>query len=1357
MVKKLKVYSLKQVIPVILFLIMPVITLGQTGKLFTIDSDLSSSMVMDVYQDRSGYIWIATEDGLNKYDGLKFTTYRQHAHQKHSILNNNVRSIFEDSSGRMYVGYINGLQYYDPARDEFHTIPLVDNSVLLDRNVKSICQRKGGRLLVGTSGYGIFEVLQGRDGWFGRQLTDVIPSDMIVNIFEDTKGVLWISTEDRGLFRLDGGNQTNYFASKEFQNNVISSICQDKYGTLWVGSMNNGLFKYDAAVDTFCQIPYRGETSLPILDLIVTAKNDIYIATDGHGMKYVDKSLGEIVDLKLAFATFSFEKSKLNTVLEDRDGNIWMGVYHKGVFLLPNHKNSFGYIGYKSVNENLIGSNSVTAVFEDNQGVIWVGTDNDGIYGVDPSQKKAKHYVGTANGNHVPATVMAIFEDSKRDVWVGSHLDGLAKFDRKSDEFSYPVALVDKKNGAKVQRVYDIVEDSRKRLWIATMGSGLFQMDINNHQVKQYDVKEKSKFKPQSNHIPNNWVSCMLMGRNNKLYFGTVDGLGCLDLETENFVSTFGTNRLFGDEIINSLYDDQLGNLWIGTSRGLKRLEMATKKVSEFGMENGLASHVIWSIAGDSWGNIWVSTNHGIAKFDAEQERFLNFYASDGLQGEEFLPGVSMMGKNGQLFFGGLHGINYFNPSEIQIQHRKLAVHVVGFYTYDGAVKKGMKSGRYDIVDTTVNHAKLFQLAYLNNSFTIEFSTMDFSDSERVIFQYSLNGNEWMALPPSSNRITFENLESGTYKLRVRAATSNVTSETKEVGIIIHPVWFLSTTAKLIYVLVALLSGLVVFRIVKNRRRIRKQMLAHQRAEEISEAKLQFFINIAHEIRTPLTLIASPLNRLMDECEENDRIQSYRVMERNVHRILDLVNQLMDIRKIEKGQMVLHYTQVDLVRYIREVCDLFEEQIRNKDIRFTLKCAYETRFAHIDPRNFDKVLVNVLSNACKFTPIGGWIEVEFNVQADNMAVISVADSGQQIDEQEADRIFECFYQSDRHRDYNGSGTGIGLYLAKQLMELHGGTISARNLVDGGCRFLMAFPVAVSQEIPVTADVPFSAVAKRKLPMPVCDESPTSRKRKSKRILIADDDHDILEYLRGALSDRYSVVTFSDGEEAYQNILTTSPDLIMTDVMMPKLDGFSLCAKVRGNPNVNAIPIVLLTAKTGENDNLHGLGCGADAYVTKPFYMEILLKTIETIIRNRELIKNGEREQYLQDEHISKVSLKSMDEKLLEKVHRIIESNLDNPLLSVEMISSEVGISRVHLHRKLKELTNLTTRDLIRSIRLKQAAELMANKGLSVSEVAFAVGYSDLSSFSVSFKQLYGVSPTAYIANETLRTQHAELD
>jgi len=457
----------------------------------------------------------------------------------------------------------------------------------------------------------------------------------------------------------------------------------------------------------------------------------------------------------------------------------------------------------------------------------------------------------------------------------------------------------------------------------------------------------------------------------------------------------------------------------------------------------------------------------------------------------------------------------------------------------------------------------------------------------------------------------------------------------------------------------------------------------------------------------------------------------------------------MDVQKIEKGLMVLKFARVDMVKYTEEVCALFEEQFLAKDIHFTLRLPETGCFATVDPLNFDKVLVNVISNACRFTPSGGDISVELTEKAHGRfgttLTLSVADSGQQIDEKEVDRIFDCFYQSDHYRNHH-SGAGIGLYLAKQLMALHGGDIRAENLDQGGCRFVMTFPQSGPKDAEVEVNYPSLPKLKEETPA-LADLSASLNQQHAKKVVVVDDDLEILAYLKGELSSMFQVAAFSDGETAYKYVLTETPDLIVSDVMMPILDGLSLCQKIRGNPNVSHIPVILLTAKVHETDNLDGLECGADAYITKPFNVDILLKTIEGIIKNRERIRKNEREQRFQTQYISNVSIKSADEKLLEKIHLLIEQNLGNPLLSVEMISSEIGISRVHLHRKLKQLTNMTTRDLIRNIRLKQAAQLMKKKGLSVSEVAYAVGYSDLSNFSLSFKQIYGMSPSAYAAQK----------
>src|SRR5690606_10424589 len=449
-------YTLRKSIPLLFLFIASFAAKGQTGRLFTVDSELSSSLVIDIHQDRSGFIWIATEDGLTRFDGVTFNTYRQDRSQRSPILSNIARVIAEDVDGRMYVGYINGLQYYDSGTDQFHTIPLLQwGDQPVEAHVQSIYQRKNGQLLVGTSGYGLFEVVFEDGRWVGKQRRDIAAVAMVVEIFEDSRGLLWVSTEDHGLFRFEDNDQKRYFESRQVQNNVICSIVEDKYGTIWVGSTVNGLFKYNAAADSFFQVPCDGRVDLHVSDVLVSRENKIYVAVDGGGVKYVDQQSGKLVDMDLSVATFRFSKAKVNLILEDRDGNLWMSIYQKGVFMVPVHRNNFGYMGYKSVNRNLIGTNCVMAIFEDSGGAVWVGTDNDGLYRVGPGLGYSEHYAGGDNG---PSTVMTIFEDSDRNLWVGSYGNGLARFDRSTKTFSYPVLLKDKE-GANVQRVFDTLED----------------------------------------------------------------------------------------------------------------------------------------------------------------------------------------------------------------------------------------------------------------------------------------------------------------------------------------------------------------------------------------------------------------------------------------------------------------------------------------------------------------------------------------------------------------------------------------------------------------------------------------------------------------------------------------------------------------------------------------------------------------------------------------------------------------------------------------------------------------------------------------------------------------------------------
>ncbi len=1324
---------------------------AQSGELFTVDADLSSSMVTDIHQCRNGFVWIATEDGLNRFDGSKIKVYRNDAHAPHTMLSDVVRVLGADTAGTMFIGYINGLQYYDAASDSFHDVPLyVPNQGIVSPHVRAIYQRKNGQLLVGTSGYGIFEIRQGKQGLQGVRLVDLEPSNLILRLFEDDDENLWIATEDRGLFKKNTRGLTVYFSAKKAQYNVIGSICQDRHGNLLAGNLNNGLYRYEAATDSFYHIPFPNAPHLPVSDLYVGSNNLVYLASDGYGMKVYDPVSNRLTALDATVTRFNFSDTKATCILEDRAGNIWVGIHQKGVFLLHGHENHFRYIGHRSIKSNLIGSQAVTAILEDRRGTLWVGAGNDGLYQLNRERDASIHYKATANDDPFPSSVMSIFEDTDGDFWLGSLKDGLARFDPQSGVCQPITGLVDE-FGDDVGCIPAITEDRLGQLWIGTKGAGLFSVDKDTDTIRNFTSVAGKQYHLKGNYLPNKWINCLLVTENDLLFAGTYDGLACFDLKTESFSSTFGINKLLPTTVVYTLFDDKKGNLWIGTSMGLFRMDLRSKEIVSFQMDDGLPSNVVYAIEADAHGHIWVSTNRGIAKMNLKDDHFVSFFAGDGLQGDEFTAGASLRSQNGEIFFGGINGISYFNPMDIRLETTKpFSAYIVDFYVHDKPVRKGLKSGSREITDAAVIETNVFNLAYADNSFTVEFSTMDYSEFERITFQYALNDNDWTTLSRGHNRVTFDHLEPGKHSLRYRAKLNQSYSDVKHALIVVRPIGLLSPFAKVIYGVIFLIGSVFVILRDQNRQRLKAQVVAQQHAQEINLAKLEFFIHIAHEIRTPLTLVISPLRKLLNRIQDRDRDGLHRIINRNIQRMLDLVNQLLDIRKIEAGQMNLQFVRTEIVAFTKDICSLFEDQFDAKRIQFSFSSEERNLYAPIDVQHFDKVLINILSNACKFTPEGGRIQISLQKHPSGYRIgrpsvsLSIADSGESIDPHESERIFDCFYQAKNQGKYTGYGAGIGLHLTRQLVELHHGNIRVENLTESGCAFIVEIPLDEEQG---TSQPLSPSVVHNRLPVSTPYVSSASRSQKApaaaKRVAVVDDDGDIREFLEKMLSSAYAVNTYKNGLEAYQGILSDAPDLVISDVMMPLMDGMMLCRKIRQNPLVHHVPVVLLTAKGSDSDQVKGLGWGADLYITKPFNMDVLSENIGSLLRNREIVGKNVRESQSRQKHISKIILKSADEKLMEKVHKLIESNIANPQLSVEMLAEEIGISRVHLHRKLKDLTHLTTKDLIRKIRLEQAAELLTSKRLSVSEVAYAVGYSDVSSFSTAFKLLYGVVPKKF--------------
>ncbi len=1335
--------------------------------MFSVDVELSNSLIYQVFQDSKGIIWIATEDGLNRYDGSKFTIYKHDRQNPQSILNNYVRLLFEDRKGHLLAGYFSGLQVYDHATDTFKQIRLLkEGADEHDAHILHMTQRKNGEILIGTAGFGAFSLRFEGDEPIVQQIPQQIPANLVNYLFEDRDQNLWVSSQDKGLFRVGkDGSIKDFLNSKDLPKNSITGICQDKKGTIYVSSLSHGLFIHTKATDEFKQVPFSPSPNLPITTMHLGNKDEMYLGTDGEGIKIYDLKKKIIAEGNFNVATFNFEKSKVHSILEDKAGNLWLGIYQKGVMLLPASVSNFKYIGYKSSHNNVIGSNAVLSILEDHEGTLWVGTDSDGLYAIDPDGEQKAHFSRTSDPASVSSSIMSIYEDSNQTLWLGSYLHGLAKLNRKTGKCDYITTIRDR-NSHQVERIFSMVEDRQKTLWIATMGAGLFSMDLQSEQITQYVAEPGSAGASIDKFVHNRWINCLLLTSNDKLYIGTYDGLGCLDLKTRNFASTHGTNRLLHGLIVYSLYEDKKGNIWIGTSEGLMYLDGRTKEIKAYTMDDGLPSNVVTAVKGDTAGHIWISTNFGITKLNPEGGSFINYFASDGLQGNEFSRGAAFVNGKGQIFFGGINGISYFHPAEIpaviSAPGKKLAARITGFYVHNQAVKKGTKSGRYNIVDAAVMDAESFHLSHNDNSFSIELATMDFANPERITYQYSLQNGDWVSLRPGTNTVNFTDLAPGTYRFRFRAKDYSHYADAKEVSIIISPAWYFSDWAKLVYGLLLATVVLLVVQQIRHRQRTRRKIQEHMQAKQINDAKLQFFINISHEIRTPMTLIISPLKKLMAIDKDPGRQRTYTTMQRNSERILHLINQLMDIRKIDKGQMQLKFQETEMVGFVQELCAIFAEQTQVKNIKLLFHHNMEQLPVWVDPDHFDKVILNVLSNAIKFTPENGKIDVylytgENKTTASGLCryfEIIIADSGIGIEETEQEKVFECFYQVRSTQNHFVGGTGIGLHLTRSIVDLHYGSIRAESNTEGpGCRFVMRLPLGknhlkAEELVETQPPVPKAEPAVHALPAPAIDSEKTKVKSRTRNhVLVVDDDDEIRKYICQEFATDYHMTECANGKEALAILLNKTPDLIISDVMMPEMDGITLCRKIKQNVNINHIPIVLLTARSEEEDNLEGLGIGADAYIVKPFNIEILRKTVQNIIKNREMLKNNFSGNQQQQDKVQKVALKSADEKLLLKLLDIINQNIGNPALSVEMIANEIGISRVHLHRKMKELTNQSTRDFIRNIRLQQAANLLSSKHLNISEVAFAVGFTNLASFSTAFKELYGVPPTAYMESQ----------
>jgi signal transduction histidine kinase/ligand-binding sensor domain-containing protein/DNA-binding response OmpR family regulator len=1349
---------------VVLFHISAVAIHCQNEKLFSSDKEISSNLCNDIYQDRKGFVWIATEDGLNKFDGMRFTIYRNIYGRKNDIKCNYVVTLYEDRMRRFWIGCSYGLQLYNRATDNFEDVDVYKEGKKVSPYITSILECSNNDVWIATSGFGIAIVrphMALKRVTTDAHLSRLLGDDFVTKLVEDSQHRIWIATRSSGIF-------CYYMASRRIQRincgkiliNNATAICEDWAGNIFVATRTKGLYRMGRHDRCFSLVPYRlGYNDTKVLSLFsMPETKSFFVGTDGQGMKEFDYHTNMLIDCQPKMTLFDFSKAKIHCMLKDRDNNLWLGLFQKGVLLQSGHTTRFDYFGYKSVNHNCIGSCCVLSIFVDAGKTIWVGTDNDGIYAIDKSGRQLKHFRNIPNDSHsVPATIEFIYGDSKGELWVGSFLGGVGRVDKNSGAFTPEYSLYSP-NAKESDKTFScMIEDRQKNLWIGTFGSGLFRKSLTTGATTLFKIHAH-----QPNSLPQDWINCLMMDRKGNIWIGTYLGLACYDTQRQSFIMPNRKNVLLDQIGIFSLYEDKKGYIWVGTVNGLFRLHPSTQQMTHYTIANGLPNNTICGIEEDENQNLWISSHHGLSKFVRDKNIFYNYNTSDGIQGSEFWYMASHKDEDGRIYFGGNNGITAFYPKDIVNRPKRMEVLLTAFYISNHPITMSDKSDGNRIIDTDINDAQNITISHNENTFSLEFSTLEYINPDRIYYRYRILelNKEWSTTLAGNNIVTYTELPPGKYTFQVQAVNLNEVSGIKTITIHITPPWYSTWWASCIWVVLLLVLCWYLYFSAKTYLKQRQELLEKQNAEKISEAKLQFFMNLSHELRTPITLITSPLEKLL--LEHGEHYDIYKLIYRNAQRMLNLVNQLLDIRKIDKGYMHMNFEETDIVSFIENVMTVFEYQAQKDEIRLSFIHSMPELKVWIDVNNFDKVLINILSNAFKYTFAKGEITIsleEIREGEEEMVQISVSDTGVGIDEGKTKLIFERFYQIDNFQTNAHLGTGIGLHLSKLLVEMHHGKIWAERRTDTehGSRFIICIPRYNHNDNDSTEERPreenVMSATDRELrkaraewaedgDAPENNEKATPQKNKSK-LLVVEDEDDVRQYLIQELSPDFIVLTCTNGKEALTYILKERPDLVISDIMMPVMDGIELCKAIKKNSNICHIPIVLLTARSTIENKIEGLETGADAYMEKPFNMILLREMIINLIHNRNLIKKRNDAEEKIESDINAIDLKSNDEVIMERVLSAIDENMSDPDFNVDALARCVGFSRAHLYRKIKEITDLPVKIFIRDIRLKQAAKLLKKQSYTISEIAYAVGFSNVNYFTTVFKEFYGMTPKEY--------------
>jgi signal transduction histidine kinase/ligand-binding sensor domain-containing protein/DNA-binding response OmpR family regulator len=1334
---------------------------------------LSNGSIKSIVQDTDGFLWFGTIGGLNKYDGIRFNVYNYIKDDNQSLSCDDVSCILIDSCQHMWIGtFGGGLNLYDRETDKFTVFTQTDDSTGIGSNeINIIVEDSKKNVWIGTEN-GLYKYSPSTGIFHAYKLVPENPyslsSKSVRAIYQDKSGEIWVGTFGGGLNRFDPEKEifTHYMLDAHDPYSLSSDFIFDIEpcrGYLLIGTNGGGLDIFDPVTEHFESFftTYSNEYSEVqiVKDIYTDSEGNIWVGTDGEGLyKLIPK--GRKSELTFSVTRFLYSnqlKSSIGSnaiykIFEDSQHNIWIGTAWSGISVIEHSQGNIDF--YYSDIEGLDPS-AVLSMFVDSKSNLWIGSDGKGLYCFSKENGNVIHYSNVEKAYQALDYVQVIKEDRKGNLWIGTYANGLCylnpitkKLKVYKNDPSDPTSLGH-------NNVRSILEDTNGNLWVSTWGGGISYFMASGEKFINYTHREED---PLS--LSNNNVLAIIKAANGKLWVGTFGGgLNLFDPQRGSFTHFLhqidNTNSLSGNNIL-CLHKDRKENLWIGTwGAGLTKFNIIKQEFTRYDLENGLINNTITAIEEDNNGILWLSTKKGICSLNPETGEIKVLNLSRNVRVNEFHINSSFKSSEGKLFFGGIEGLICFSPDKLSHVDVPLVVKLTGFELFNKEVPVNDKSP----LRKQITYSDQIVLNHKQSVFTIRFAAMDFPFSDNCQYAVKMEGFEqdWREIG-TQNSATYTNLSPGKYTFKVKARAFNTpwNNDFTSITLVVKPPLYKTWWAISLYVFIfiallyAFQRNILLWAKLKNN--LKLERLQREQESNIHQLKVRFFTNISHEIRTPLTLILDPLNNLIDSGQGGMQIQrTLKTIKKNTDRLMHLMNELLDFRKIELGKISIKAAEGNIVKFVNEVFISFREYAHNHSINYTFSSTDEKVPVWFDRQQMEKVIYNLLSNAFKFTTENGNISLKI-VSEEHVVRIHVTDDGVGIAADQIPHVFERFYQTDGASVINQLGFGIGLSIVKEIVGLHSGEISVESEPGKGSIFTITLRKG-KEHFPaesVLDDYKNSDHLEHYL-QDIISDGPIGAKtiepsaHTGQTILIVEDNNDLRTYLAESLAPQFNVLEAPNGKQGIVSALHEIPDLIISDVMMPVADGIELCRRLKSDMRTSHIPIILLTARTASLYKVEGLETGADDYLTKPFRIDELKVRIRNLLNNRKLL----RDRYLKEALLQpkEVIIDSPDEKFLIALINIIENHIDQPEFKIDLLSRELAMSHSVIYKKLKALTGMSLVEFVRDIRLKRAAQLLEQNKLTVAEICYQVGFTDRRYFSQVFKKKYGDTPSDYVKKQ----------